>query len=118
MTRVTSTVGSYTSRNELPKSVLLLLVQLAVSVVVVALVMMETFSVAGCDHHCDYGLVTFALYGTIALAIGAFLASTVIVAIRGGRRLPSWWAPAAASALVVVIGLAAVALVRTATPVA
>lgn len=118
MTRVTSTGGSYTSRNELPKSVILLLVQLAVSAVVVASVMMETFSVAGCDDHCDYGLVSFAFCGTIAIAIGALIVSTVIVAVRGGRRAPSWWAPAAASALIVAIGLVAVALVRAATAVA
>jgi len=106
---------TYSSPKELPKSVILLLVQLAVSAVTVTLVMMETFRVAGCDEDCDYGLVALAFQGTIATTIGAFVVSAVIVMSLGMRRRPSWWAPVAAIVLVLATGVVAALLIRVAT---
>lgn len=106
---------TYVSPNETPKAVLLLVAQLAVSVAAVIVVLLQTFRVAGCDDACNYTVVTAAYQGTLAVAIVAFLASIVVIAVRGSRRRPSWWAPVAGIAVVALAAGVAVVAIHSAT---
>lgn len=106
---------TYVSPNETPKAVLLLIAQLAASAAAVIVVLMQTLRVAGCDDACNYVAVTIAYQGTLAVAVVAFLASLVVVAVRGSRRRPSWWAPVAGIAVVTLTAGLAVVAIHSAT---